>query len=42
MMLVLASSPNRPAGRSRKPRSRFIAYLLGALFAEFVKGAFGR
>lgn len=48
MMLVLASSPksavqaNAQKGRSRKQRSRFVAYVLGALFAEFVKGALGR
>jgi hypothetical protein len=42
MMLVLSSSPSRPAARTRKGWGRLLAYAMGALFAEFVKGAIGR
>ncbi len=42
MLLVLSSSPNRPAARTRKGWGRLLAYALGALFAEFIKGALGK
>ncbi|MFF2890773.1 hypothetical protein [Paenibacillus sp. NPDC057967] len=42
MILVLASSHNQRTSRSRKSWGRFVAYALGALFAEFIRGAFGR
>jgi|GEM_PF-4229133 len=36
MMLVLQSMPNR-----RTPRGRYVARILGALFAEFLRGMIG-
>ncbi|MHA7964952.1 hypothetical protein ACX93W_12485 [Paenibacillus sp. CAU 1782] len=42
MMLAIGSSPKRYYGQTRKGWGRLLAYALGALFSEFVKGALGR
>lgn len=41
MMLAYPYVNSAPPLIRRKSRSRFIAHILGALFAEFLRGAFG-